>query len=74
MAIFSLVPPPEYASLHNTSNNFDSLSLNAIQLLCAAMSEADIDLALEAADSAFKSLRAQAATLGPVEKMSFLAA
>lgn len=42
--------------------------------LCAAMSEADIDLALEAADSAFKSLRAQAATLGPVEKMSFLAA
>ena len=42
--------------------------------LCAAMTQADIDMALEAADSAFKSLRGQAATLRPVEKMSFLAA
>ena len=40
--------------------------------LCAAMTEADIDLTLDAADGAFKAVKAQAATLAPVEKMSFL--
>jgi glutamate-1-semialdehyde 2,1-aminomutase len=42
--------------------------------LCAAMSEADIDQALDAADGAFVALAREAASLGPVEKMSFLAA
>jgi glutamate-1-semialdehyde 2,1-aminomutase len=42
--------------------------------LCAAMAEADIDQALNAAERAFAALKAQAATLAPVEKMAFLAA
>jgi len=42
--------------------------------LCAAMTAADIDQALEAADGAFKALKLQAPTLAPVEKMRFLAA
>ena len=42
--------------------------------LCAAMTEADIDQALDAADGAFGALKVQARTLVPVEKMSFLAA
>jgi glutamate-1-semialdehyde 2,1-aminomutase len=42
--------------------------------LCAAMTAADIDQALDAADGAFKALKVQAASLTPVEKMSFLAA
>ena len=42
--------------------------------LCAAMTAADIDQALEAADGAFKALKSQASTLAPMEKMSFLAA
>ena len=42
--------------------------------LCAAMTEADIDQALDAADGAFKALKGQVGMLGPVEKMSFLAA
>jgi glutamate-1-semialdehyde 2,1-aminomutase len=42
--------------------------------LCAAMTEADIDQALDAADGALGALKAQAPTLAPVAKMSFLAA
>jgi len=42
--------------------------------LCAAMTRADIDQALDAADGAFKTLKARAASLAPLEKMSFLAA
>src|SRR5450432_2872281 len=42
--------------------------------LCAAMTEADIDEALDAADGAFGALKSQAGTLAPVAKMSFLAA
>jgi glutamate-1-semialdehyde 2,1-aminomutase len=42
--------------------------------LCAAMTEADIDLALAAAEGSFAALKAQAPTLGPVEKLAFLAA
>ena len=43
--------------------------------LCAAMTEADMDLALEAADGAFAALKAKSpAALAPVEKMSFLLA
>ncbi|MEO8927076.1 MAG: aminotransferase class III-fold pyridoxal phosphate-dependent enzyme [Caulobacteraceae bacterium] len=42
--------------------------------LCAAMTEADIDEALDAADGAFGVLTQQAPTLAPVAKMSFLAA
>ena len=42
--------------------------------LCAAMTEADIDQALNAAEGAFTALKSQAATLAPVEKMAFLAA
>jgi glutamate-1-semialdehyde 2,1-aminomutase len=42
--------------------------------LCAAMTEADIDEALDAADGAFGVLKGQAATLAPVAKMSFLTA
>ncbi|MCI3132274.1 aminotransferase class III-fold pyridoxal phosphate-dependent enzyme [Phenylobacterium aquaticum] len=39
--------------------------------ICAAMTEADIDEALNAADDAFKVVR-QSGPLGPVEKLSFL--
>jgi glutamate-1-semialdehyde 2,1-aminomutase len=42
--------------------------------LCAAMTEADIDQALDAADGAFGALKVQAAALNPVAKMSFLVA
>ncbi len=43
--------------------------------LCAAMTEADMDLALDAADGAFGALKAKSpAALAPVEKMSFLLA
>jgi glutamate-1-semialdehyde 2,1-aminomutase len=42
--------------------------------LCAAMTEADIDLTLNAAEGAFRALKANAATLGPVEKLAFLTA
>jgi glutamate-1-semialdehyde 2,1-aminomutase len=43
--------------------------------LCAAMTKADMDLALEAADGAFAALKAKSpAALAPVEKMSFLLA
>lgn len=41
--------------------------------LCAAMTEADIDFALDAAEGAFKVLKRDAPTLGPVEKLAFLA-
>jgi glutamate-1-semialdehyde 2,1-aminomutase len=40
--------------------------------LCAAMTDVDIDQALEAADGAFQSLRTQIPHLAPVEKMRFL--
>ncbi|HEX4197803.1 MAG TPA: aminotransferase class III-fold pyridoxal phosphate-dependent enzyme [Caulobacteraceae bacterium] len=42
--------------------------------LCAAMTEADIDQALDAAEGAFKVLQAAAPTLAPVEKLAFLLA
>ncbi|HYE44658.1 MAG TPA: aminotransferase class III-fold pyridoxal phosphate-dependent enzyme [Caulobacter sp.] len=42
--------------------------------LCAAMTEADIAMALDAAEAAFADLRRSAASLGPVEKLAFLAA
>jgi glutamate-1-semialdehyde 2,1-aminomutase len=42
--------------------------------LCAAMTEADIDGALDAAEAAFSALKRQASTLGPVEKLAFLSA
>ena len=42
--------------------------------LCAAMTAADIDQALDAAEDSFVALKAQAGSLGPVEKMSFLLA
>ena len=42
--------------------------------LCAAMTTADIDQALDAAEDSFVALKAQAGSLGPVEKMSFLMA
>ncbi len=38
--------------------------------LCAAMTEADIDGALDAADGAFAALRSRRASLGPVEKLA----
>ncbi|MFZ5669402.1 MAG: aminotransferase class III-fold pyridoxal phosphate-dependent enzyme [Pseudomonadota bacterium] len=41
--------------------------------LCAAMGEADIDAALDAAEGAFADLKRQAPGLGPVEKLAFLA-
>ena len=41
--------------------------------MCAAMTEADIDGALDAAEAAFASLKGQAGSLAPVEKMAFLA-
>jgi glutamate-1-semialdehyde 2,1-aminomutase len=37
--------------------------------LCAAMTEQDIDGALEAAEGAFAALKAQRASLGPVPKL-----
>ena len=40
--------------------------------MCAAMTEADIDGALHAAEGSFAALKRQAADLGPVEKMGFL--
>jgi glutamate-1-semialdehyde 2,1-aminomutase len=42
--------------------------------LCAAMTEADIDQALDAAEGAFRELKTQAATLAPVAKLAFLTA
>ena len=42
--------------------------------LCAAMTEADIDQALDAAESALAAVKSRAADLAPVEKMSFLLA
>jgi glutamate-1-semialdehyde 2,1-aminomutase len=42
--------------------------------LCAAMTEADIDLALDAAEGAFKVLQGAAPTLAPIEKLAFLLA
>jgi len=42
--------------------------------LCDAMTDADIDLALNAAEGAFSVLKKQAASLAPVEKMAFLTA
>jgi glutamate-1-semialdehyde 2,1-aminomutase len=41
--------------------------------MCAAMTEADIDAALDAAEASFAALKGQAAGLGPIEKMAFLA-
>lgn len=40
--------------------------------MCAAMTEADIDGALDAAEASFAVLKRQAPGLGPVEKMGFL--
>jgi glutamate-1-semialdehyde 2,1-aminomutase len=42
--------------------------------LCAAMTEADIDQALDAAEGAFRVLQGAAPTLAPVEKLAFLLA
>jgi glutamate-1-semialdehyde 2,1-aminomutase len=42
--------------------------------LCAAMTDQDIALALDAAEGAFAELKRNAASLGPVEKLAFLAA
>jgi glutamate-1-semialdehyde 2,1-aminomutase len=42
--------------------------------LCAAMTEQDIDEALEAAEGALAALKRQAASLPPVEKLAFLTA
>lgn len=42
--------------------------------LCAAMTEADIEAALDAAEGAFAELKRQAGGLPPVEKLSFLTA
>lgn len=41
--------------------------------LCAAMTEQDIDATLDAAEGAFAVLKREAPTLGPVEKLAFLA-
>jgi glutamate-1-semialdehyde 2,1-aminomutase len=41
---------------------------------CAAMTEADIDQALDAAEGSFKVLQAAAPTLEPIEKLAFLTA
>lgn len=41
--------------------------------LCAAMTEGDIDAALDAAEGAFAELKRQAPGLGPVGKLAFLA-
>ncbi|MDR3513032.1 MAG: aminotransferase class III-fold pyridoxal phosphate-dependent enzyme [Caulobacteraceae bacterium] len=42
--------------------------------LCTAMTEADIDFALNAAEDSFKALKANAASLQPIEKLAFLTA
>jgi glutamate-1-semialdehyde 2,1-aminomutase len=42
--------------------------------LCDAMTTADIDLALDAAEASFRVLKSQAPTLAPVEKLAFLSA
>jgi glutamate-1-semialdehyde 2,1-aminomutase len=42
--------------------------------LCAAMTEADIDFALDAAEGAFGVLKRQAPELAPVAKLAFLSA
>ena len=42
--------------------------------LCAAMTEADIDGALDAAEGAFGALKRQVRELAPVEKLAFLSA
>ena len=42
--------------------------------MCAAMTEADIEGALDAAEAAFGVLKRQAGSLAPVEKLAFLAA
>jgi len=42
--------------------------------LCAAMTDADIQLALDAAEQAFQTLKTQAHDLPPVEKLAFLSA
>jgi glutamate-1-semialdehyde 2,1-aminomutase len=42
--------------------------------MCAAMTEADIDAALDAAEGAFDALKRDAASLTPVAKMAFLTA
>ncbi|MFN3583177.1 aminotransferase class III-fold pyridoxal phosphate-dependent enzyme [Phenylobacterium sp.] len=42
--------------------------------LCAAMTETDIDFALDAAEGAFAALKRQAPSLPPVEKLAFLTA
>ncbi|RAK61812.1 glutamate-1-semialdehyde 2,1-aminomutase [Phenylobacterium hankyongense] len=42
--------------------------------MCAAMTLADIDQALEAAEASFAALKTQAGSLGPVDKLAFLAA
>jgi glutamate-1-semialdehyde 2,1-aminomutase len=42
--------------------------------MCAAMTEADIDAALDAADGAFAALKRQAPGLEPVAKLAFLSA
>jgi glutamate-1-semialdehyde 2,1-aminomutase len=42
--------------------------------LCAAMTEADIDGALNAAEGAFGALKRQSPTLQPVPKLAFLTA
>jgi len=42
--------------------------------MCAAMTEADIDGALEAAEGAFAALKRQVRELAPVEKLAFLSA
>jgi glutamate-1-semialdehyde 2,1-aminomutase len=42
--------------------------------LCAAMTNADIDKTLDAAEESFAALKAEAAGLAPVGKLAFLAA
>ncbi|MDB5450513.1 MAG: hemL [Phenylobacterium sp.] len=42
--------------------------------MCSAMTPADIDQALDAAEASFAALKSQAGSLGPVEKLAFLAA
>ena len=42
--------------------------------MCAAMTDDDIDQALNAAESAFKVLKVKGPTLPPVAKMAFLTA
>lgn len=42
--------------------------------LCAAMTDADIEVTLDAAEGAFAALKRQAGGLGPVDKLAFLSA